>query len=59
MSQQSNVVTFNKKKLKALKKAYQQCVDRKEDVFVFEGQELVVGYAKYLIEYLDSISLPS
>lgn len=59
MSQSSNTIAFDKKKLRALKQAYKRCVDRKEDVFVFEDKELVVGYAKYLIEYLDSISLPS
>lgn len=44
---------FTKAKLTKLKRAYTNAVKDKEDIFTFEGQELVTGYAKYLIEYLN------
>ncbi len=28
-----------------------------KDTFMYEGDEIVVGYAKYLIEYLESIKI--
>jgi len=45
-------VSFDKAKLEALKKAYAQAVSAKQESFMFEGQELLASYAKYLIEYL-------
>lgn len=47
-------IIFDRPKLKRLKKAYDQAVKENKTSFMFEGNELVVGYAKYLIEYLDS-----
>jgi len=44
---------FTKAKLIKLKRAYTNAVKDKKDIFTFEGAELVTGYAKYLIEYLE------
>lgn len=42
--------------LKELKKAYAKAVSKKVHTFFIDGHELVVGYAKYMIEYLDGLS---
>ena len=39
--------------LRRFKKAYGRAVADKKDSFVFDGNEFVTDYAKYLIEYLD------
>jgi len=44
---------FTKAKLIKLKRAYQNAVNQKKLQFDFEGQALLVPYAKYLIEYLE------
>jgi hypothetical protein len=46
-------VTFDVPKLESFKKAYKHAVSADEDRFMFEGHEYVLGYAKYLIEYLE------
>jgi hypothetical protein len=50
----ANEMEFDKQSLAKLKKAYNKAVKENKDTFVFEGQELLVSYAKYLIEYLTS-----
>ena len=53
------MVEWNKPKLKRFKKAYQQelltYVSGTERVFTFEGNEFVIDYAKYLIQYLEGM----
>ena len=39
--------------LEKLKKQQAAAVDKKLMSFTFEGQEVLVAYAKYLIEYLE------
>ena len=47
-------VNWTKDKLERFRKAYVAAKDGGNDaIFKFEGYEFVVGYAKYLIEYLD------
>jgi hypothetical protein len=41
--------------LQRFKVAHQAAVSTKADTFVFDGYEFVVGYAGYLIEYLNEI----
>jgi hypothetical protein len=51
-------ITWTRPKLKKFMKAIKECEDQgwdKNRVFVFEGKEFVVSYAKYLAEYLDGI----
>lgn len=45
-------ITWDQAKLKRFRRAYKNA---KTEVFEFEGAEFVVGYAKYLIEYLDGM----
>jgi hypothetical protein len=53
MSEQK-IINWNKPMLERFRKAYQKAVAEKVDTFMFDGNEFVVGYAKYLIQYLDS-----
>ena len=48
------VIMWSPPKLKKFKRAYKAAVGTKADTFNFEGDEFVVGYAKYLIEYLET-----
>lgn len=45
-------------KLEKLKKARASAVARGSESFLFEGQEVLCSYAKYLIEYLESVLEP-
>jgi hypothetical protein len=47
-------IQWSKPKLDRFKVEYQKAVDNKKESFVFEGNEFVTGYAKYLIEYLNA-----
>ena len=40
--------------LSGLKRAYKKAVAEEKKVFRYKGCEFLVGYAKYLIEYLQS-----
>jgi hypothetical protein len=46
-------VTFTVEDFERLKVAYKDAVARGMEVFVFEGNDLYTGYAKYLIQYLE------
>ena len=46
-------VEFTPAKVKKLKKALAEAVAANQDEFVFEGNAYVVGYAKYLIQFLE------
>jgi hypothetical protein len=48
-----NKVSFTPKTRDALRKEYDQAVEDNKDSFVFDGNEFVTGYAKYLLQYLD------
>lgn len=50
----TDTVYFNKAKLERLKSRYKLAVEKNEDTFEFDGKTYVRGYAKYLIEYLES-----
>lgn len=49
-----NKVSFDKEKLKRFKKVYKKHEKDSNYVFVFEGEKYLVGYAKYLIHYLEN-----
>lgn len=49
-----NTIYFTRTTLKALKNAYHNALIQGKEEFQFEGHTLLVSYAKYLIEYLDS-----
>jgi hypothetical protein len=46
-------VDFTPEKVKKLRRYYDRAVRAGDDEFVFEGNQLLVGYAKYLLEYLE------
>lgn len=53
-----NEIGFNAQKYQHLKELYESYVNQGKDkdfVFVFDGHELLMGYAKYLLEYLKNI----
>jgi hypothetical protein len=47
-------INFDRIKLKALKKKYTEAVKDNKETFIFEGNEFLVSYAKYVIEYLEN-----
>jgi len=47
------IVEFSREKTENLRTAYDEAVRTGAEVFEFEGLQLVTGYAKYLLEYLD------
>lgn len=46
---------FDINKLIELKKSYNNAINNSQEIFIFEDNELLVDYAKYLIEYLESV----
>ncbi len=56
MTQQNyNWIEWDQAKLARFRRAYKALEGYGVNfIFKFDGQEYVVGYAKYLIEYLDS-----
>ena len=46
-------VSWSRQDLRDLKAAYEKAKAAKEKQFKFKGIDLVTGYAKYLIEFLD------
>ena len=50
-----NQINFNQKKFEELKELYKIASSTGKDIFIFENNELLTSYAKYLIEYLSEI----
>lgn len=50
-------ITWDRAKLERFRLAYNKArrLPTIDDVFKFEGHEFVVSYARYLIQYLDSV----
>lgn len=46
-------VDFDLDKLQELKSSYENAVRENRDSFWFDNKQLLVSYAKYLIEYLE------
>lgn len=49
----NKMVEFTPSKLRKFKTAYNKAVQSNQETFKWQGDEYVVGYAKYLIEYLE------
>lgn len=47
-----NYMLFNLAEAKQLQKAYNDAVAQGQEQFIFRGEDLLVAYAKYLLEYL-------
>jgi hypothetical protein len=52
MKAEQILTTFDREKYDKLEKQYNEAVEKKETQFNFEGQPILVAYAKYLLEYL-------
>jgi len=50
----STTITWDRALLEKLRIAYTRAVNAGHDEFTFQDHVVVVGYAKYLIEYLDT-----
>lgn len=59
MDPKDPTVMWDRPKLEELKKARTAAVEKGLETFEFEGHEIVVTYARYLIEYLDHRLKPS
>lgn len=46
-------VSINEQELKTLKKDYNKAIEDGKQSFTFKGREVLVSYAKYMIEYLE------
>ena len=46
-------ISFTFKEFNAFKKEYEKVKDNKDFIFDFKGHKFLVGYAKYLIQYLE------
>ena len=41
--------------LPELEKLYKKAIEEKRDIFIFKDSRLLVSYAKYVIEYFNSL----
>ena len=48
---------INNENIKKFKREYNKAVKQNKEQFQFEGFPVLVSYAKYLIEYADSLKL--
>jgi hypothetical protein len=48
-------LSFTKEQFATFKKRYKIALKLKDDSFWFEGNEFLTSYAKYLIEYIESL----
>jgi hypothetical protein len=48
-------IDFDLAKAKRLKMALEEAINVKAESFIFEGDEYLTSYAKYLIEYLSGV----
>lgn len=55
MAGERKMITWTPAMAKRLKTAYAEAckTKTKDETFMFDGHEFVLGYAKYLIEYLE------
>lgn len=49
----NEMISFTPRKIKRLKRAYKLALGLGLEVFTFEDHEYDIGYAKYLLEYLE------
>lgn len=54
----NTTVEFTPEKRDRLREAWSLAVKEGKDDFVFDGHTYLVSYARYLLEYLDSVLLP-
>lgn len=47
-------IKLTKSKIRELKIAYNEAKKNKKEIFIFDGEEILTSYAKYLIEYVNT-----
>lgn len=45
-------ISFDYTRFKRLEKRYKRAIDQNQDVFMFDGHEFYIQYAKYVLDYL-------
>lgn len=50
-----NVVEFTETSFERFKKAYEDASSEGKEQFTFEGNDVLVSYAKYVIQYVESM----
>ena len=48
----SNTISFTPESFKNFKSDYNSAVENNQEMFVFDGNDFLTSYAKYVIEYL-------
>jgi hypothetical protein len=54
MSEAQKYITWTIPLREQLRKAYKLAIEHKRESFIFDGNEFVTSYAKYLLEHLDN-----
>ena len=57
MSEGQEYITINSNELARLKRLYKRAVGQGRYKFMFQGQEILVSFAKYYIEYIETVVL--
>jgi hypothetical protein len=55
MTNETKRVVYTEESLARLKAVYKEAVEKGQDQYTLDGNEYLVAYAKYLIEYLDGV----
>lgn len=50
-------MTITPKNIERLRKAYKVAVEREKETFYFQGEEFHTSYAKYLLEWLETVDI--
>ena len=45
---------FNRRRVGELQAAYDQAIENNLETFIFQGEELLTAYAKYMLQFLNS-----
>jgi hypothetical protein len=53
------MINFDRQKLKELKNLYNKAVKDNKESFIYNGDEYLTSYAKYVIEYLETKLKPA
>ncbi len=51
----SEKITYTKESIERLRKRYEEAIAGGDDRFTFEGNEYMIDYAKYMLEYLEGV----
>jgi len=52
----TGTISFTEKSFTEFKALYNDAVDTGKEVFTFEEHEVLTSYAKYMIQYVDSLT---